>query len=270
MNRVLILTFSIIFLTGCIKTSNNTGSLKVTLYESYELNELFPSILKANELIRKAQLESKVNKSSGLALLDKINEQNAKDTIHGNSSDDFPLLQVLLPNTRQGDDGKVYLDTSAIIAFTLDSTALKHYLKQTASLFPNDLEWKITGKPGGTAKCLHAIKKNHKKEYILDSDIDSVFVLQSHLPGILGSFAEKIADLGVSKYWVNVKLKKEVSSRIGNRVYTLIMETDSIQYSGSIVNFQSNPHQRVMIGEMGQKDFQILKTKFGTRMEIKK
>jgi hypothetical protein len=221
-------------------------------------------------LIRKLQLDTISKKSSGLALLDKINAQEAKsDTIGGTSIEDFPLFKVFSPNTKIGKDGISYIDSSSIIGMPLDTLQLLKYLDQSKALFPNDLKWKIAGKLSGNFKCLHAIKSKGEKLQLFDSDIDSVVVQPIGLTA-LGFVGKKISDLqGISKFWIHIKLKKELSDRLKNKNFTLLLNSGSYEYSGSIVNFMSYPNQLIIIGEMDNNDFQIMKEKFEKRMIIK-
>lgn len=169
---------------------------------------------------------------------------------------------------KSGPDGNNYLDTSTIIGMTIDSIQLLNYLNQSKALFPNDLEWKITGKLSNNIKCLHAIKSNGLKYTLSENDIDSVIVLLTGLTA-LGIIGKRISDLkGISQYWIQIKLKKEISDKLKNKKFSLIMNTDSFEYSGSIVNFNLNPNQLIIIGEMDNRDFLKLKEIFEDRMII--
>lgn len=271
MTRFSIATLTIILLIGCADNKVTKGKFEISLYDSYNLVDLFPTIMKANELIRKKQLDSIANNSTGLSLLDKMNKANAKSNASkAKSIEDFPLFQFLSPRLNVGNDGIALPDTSAVIGLISDSSKLMDYLQLADSLFPQDLDWKVSGMIGDKVKNLHAIKQNSKRIILSESDIDSLIIRPMNFIG-LGSAAERIADINdLSKYWIEIKIKKVLTDSLSNRTYTLILDTDSNVYSGSIVNFSNNPNQYIRIGVVDNKDFHSFKSKFESRMKIKK
>lgn len=254
---------------GCVEEEEiKTCNLDITLYESYDLTELFPLIIDANHLIRKEQLDSIASVSSGLTLLDKINEEKAKsDTIIWSSMDDSPLFNVLSLNTVLKDKEN-YPDTSAIIGFILDSLKLKKYLAQTCSIFPDDLEWVISGKLFDNGKSLHAIKRGKPVITILNNDIDSIIVTPLGLNSFYSELEKKSYLKEYSSYWVELKLTDELKEKLGNKIFSMIFNTGNHEYSGSIVDFESEPNQYILVGEMDYDDFLCLKNKFETRLKI--
>jgi hypothetical protein len=119
MKRNITLFLSIILLLACKENREESGTIKMTLYESYDLGEIYPSILTVNNIIRKQQLDSIAEKSSGSAILDEMNRSRAKsDTIDGKSLEDYPLFRHLFTSYRIGKNGKALFDSLAIIATT--------------------------------------------------------------------------------------------------------------------------------------------------------
>jgi len=270
MKRITYTFLIVLFLTNCNEEKKQHNDIKIKLYESYDLVELYPSLIKANQAIRKHQLDSIANISTGIELVDKINRENArKENSETNSIENYPLFQVLLLNTTLHSDGKAYIDSSALIASTLDSIRLRKYLKQTYSIFPNDFNWIITGKLSGKFKCVHAIKLPRKEINLKNSDIKSIVIQPTGMTG-LGQVGEKIATLNnEAKYWIKLTLKEGLYNLLDNKTYTLILNTTTYEYSGSIVNFRKRPNQEIVIGEMGKNDLEIVKELFKDRIITK-
>jgi len=268
MREKTVLAFILIILVGCGHSEKQSGKIKITLYESYNLSEIYPSLVKTNLSIRQKQLDSISKTSSGISLLDKLNARvNTTDTIHQFTIDDYPLFQVLNPNIKFHDKT---IDSSAIIGFASDTIKLLKYLDQTRSLFPNDLVWKIGGIRNEKSKvyCLHAFKNNAQKVELSVSDIDSILILRSDGIGLVG-MAEEITNLKVmSTYWVKIKLKKELSNKLADKTYSLIINLDTRSFSGSVVNFVSNSTPVIVEGEMDSKDLMKLKTKFENKWKM--
>lgn len=260
----------VLFLTNCNEVKKHQYDIKIKLYESYDLIELYPYLIKANQEIRKHQLDSIANISTGIELVDKMNRENAsRGNSETNSIENFPLFQVLLLNTTLHSDGKAYIDSSAHIASTLDSIRLRKYLQQTYSVFPNNFNWKITGKLSGRFKCLHAIKFPRKEVNLTNRDIESIIIQPTGMTG-LGQVGEKIATINNdAKYWIKLTLKKELYNLLENRTYTLLLNTTTNEYSGSVVNFRKRPNQEIVIGEMDKNDIEIVKELFKDRIIIK-
>lgn len=75
------------------------GNLKITVYESYDLIELFPSILEANKFIRRSQIDTMLMNSKESPILDILS--NEKTLSDGSSVDDYPLYKVFFPNSKK-------------------------------------------------------------------------------------------------------------------------------------------------------------------------
>jgi hypothetical protein len=261
-------TFFLMFLVlSCTQNQPKEISWDLSAYESYSLIELFPDILKANNLIRKIQLDSIANIKTGNSLLDEINIQQAKaDSTSGKSIEDFPLEQVLYLNTKIDNYGKSFIDSTAIIGMIKDSITLRNYLAATDLLFPKNLDWKFSGNFHEHTKCLYAIKNDGVKISFNVSEIDTVFAIPLGLGKLISSV---LKDKDYLNYWVEIKLNKEVSKTLNNKIYSIILKSDNCEYSGSIVNFKHNPYQRITIGEMTYNDFNDLNKKLPKRVKIR-
>lgn len=258
-----ILILIVLTISSCSQKNSN-DSLEITVYESYDLVELAPKLIEANKLIRKYQLDSISN--TGIELLDQINSEAKKsDKIIGNSLEDFPLLGIMLLNVSL----KNVVESTALIATTNDSLKVSHYLSKVDSLFPSDLEWKITGKVGDNAKCIHAIKNGGFSFNLSMQDIDSVRVLGINSNG-MGKLIENVLELNsLSRYWVEIKLKKELSSTLSTSVLTIFYKSTRYEYSGSIVNFKTNPDQYILVGEMDKVDFHIIESSLEDKIKFR-
>jgi len=271
MNRHLYCVILFFLVLGCTNNNQLNDSIEINLYESYDIVELFPKILESNLIIRKKQIDSLAKQKTGLSLLDKINEQTAKsDSFSGNSVEDFPLFHVLQPNIKIGQDGQGYVDSSSIIGITQDTIELIRHLLLADSVFPADLKWKFSGYSKDNFKNVHAIKENGVKVQITNTDLDSIIVIPFGLNSF-GGVIEKISDLkGFSSYSISIKLKNGLNEKLSRRVYSIIFKIKNHEYSGSVVNINNNPEQYIMIGEMDNNDFIVLKSKFESKIRIKK
>jgi len=271
MNRHLYYVILFFLVLSCSDNPQLNDSIKIELYESYDIVELFPKILESNLIIRKKQIDSLANQKTGLALVDRINEQTAKsDSYSGNSIEDFPLFHVLQPNIKIGQDGLGYVDTTAIIGTTQDTIGLIKYLLLADSLFPADLKWKFSGYSKDNFMNVHATVRNGDEVQLTNTDLDSIIVTPIGLNSF-GGVIEKISDLkGFSSYIISIKLKNGLKSKLSRLVYSIIFKINNHEYSGSVVNFKNNPEQYIMIGEIDNNDFTALKNRFETKIKIKK
>ena len=177
MRRIAYTFLIILLLINCSEIKKNQSDIRITLYESYDLVYLYPSLIKANHEIRKLQHDSIVKISSGIKLLDEMNRENAaKGNTESSSMEDYPIFQILSPIIAFHSDGKTYIDSSALIGITTDSILLNNYLKQTCSLFPEDLRWIITGKVSEKYKRVHAIKLSTNAIILSNTDVDSLII----------------------------------------------------------------------------------------------
>lgn len=269
--RTILFVLIIFFIAfGCSNENNNDDKFELNIYESYNLVDLISKIYLSDSIIWRHQLDSIAKVNSGIELLDQINKLEAQNNVfERNSFDDYPLFKILQPISTHKENGLTYFDTSSIIGAVSDTLTLKKYLIMVDSLFPKDIIWKISGKIDNDINLLHAIKGNGLKLNILNEEIDS-FIVKPIGPNKYGGAAKAYSDLkGISQFWIEIKLKKELSQKLSNKIYTMIFRTGSFEYSGSIVDFQNNPDQLIIVGLMESKDFLMLKNKFEDKIVIK-
>nr|WP_319570121.1 hypothetical protein [uncultured Draconibacterium sp.] len=262
MIKYILIVFILLTAFSCSQKDNKTINWKMTVQESFDLTELYPIILKANSLIRQQQLDSLKTQKTGNSLLDELQEA---DSINNNSLENYPLFQILYPNIQTDNNGQSYIGSTSIIGMTQDTVKLKKYLDDVDSIFPTNLEWKISGNLHDNIKCLHAFKNNKAALTLTLDDIDSVFVTPTGIKGVLGLF-DKIE--GNAR--VDIKLKTELKQTLDNNAYSLILKSNNHEYSGSIVNFDNDPNQIITIGEMDENDFGDLENRFKNKMKIRK
>jgi hypothetical protein len=255
---------------GCSNENHQNRKFEISIYESHSLTDLIPKIFLADSIIWRYQIDSNANQKSGIELLDQINKlENQNKKIEKNSIDDYPLFKILHPNATHKENGIMSFDTSSIIGSVSDTLTLKRYLIMVDSLFPQDIIWKTSGKLDENINLLHAIKRDGIKESISNDEIESIFVTPVGL-NQFGGAAKVLSDLkGISQFLVRIKLKNGLRQNLNNKIYTVIFRTDKYEYSGSIVNFQNNPGQLILVGLMDNNDFTMLKNKFEDKIIIK-
>ena len=269
MIRLFISCFVFLTLANCTKRNESeTHAIELSLYESYNLIELSTSFNEANKLIRKYLLDSIAKIKTGSILLDAINKESAKDDSI-RTIEDFPLFSVFIPNTKTSQNGEAYMDTSTILGWTTDTLTLNSYINLSQKVFPEGITWITSRGFSNKYLCLHALK-NINKVLLKENDIDSI-IIEPTGPNSFGGVFEKISDLkGISKYRTALKLNSRLSNILEMNSYTLILKLNSVEYSGSIVDFKKFPGQYIFIGEMTTTDFQILKNNLESKMKIRK
>lgn len=261
--KITFLICVLIILVCCNRESEKelNGS-QISLYESYNLIDLYPALLNANEAIRKHELDSLANEKTGVALLDEIIAEKAKsDTLAKKTIDDFPLLKVFLINTSVQNQ----IESSAMLGTVIDSSLVRKYLAMTDTCFEENIKWKITGELFGGHKAIFALKKNGKTLTLQLSDIDSVIVLPTGLNG-LGGVAKNISDFkGISEYFVELKIRDEIKEKVDSSDYALIMDFNGKEFAGSVTSSE----KYTTIGIMNNVELDYLQGKFENKIMIR-
>ncbi len=234
----------------------------MTVQESFDLTELYPIILKANNLIRQQQLDSIKSQKTGISLIDEL---QGADSANDNSLENYPLFQILYPNVQTDKNGQSFIGSTSIIGMAKDTIKLKKYLEDVDSIFPTNLAWRVTGNLHGNVKCLHALKNNKVAFPLTLADIDSIFVTPAGIKGVLG-----LTDKIKGSAWIDIKLNRGLRETLSKNIYSLIIKSNNHEYSASIVNFDNNPNQVITIGEMDENDFRDLENRFKNKMKIRK
>ncbi len=266
--QIIILLIIIITNFSCEKNRDtNNSQADFCLYESYNLLDIYPAFLEADEVLRMEELDSLSKIESGIALYDKMITEEAKsDTLDGKSWDGFHFFEVFTPNITSQYEWK----SSAILGMTQDTATLIKYLLKTDTCFSDDIEWKIVLGLNSGHNSLHAIKKHKEKIILTSQDIDSVIVIPAGLNSV-GGVIEEISDLcGISEYLILMKLKKDLISKLSDKTFSLITNINSKEFSSSVSDFSSTYNKYIMIGQMDNSDFEILRNKFEAIMKISK
>jgi hypothetical protein len=251
MTKILIFIITLIILSSCTNHKSKIDSYDISVYESYNIADIQDKIIEANKLIREKQLDTILERPSGVELLDKIEADN----MTGSLMDDYPLMQVLLQNARVDSLGNADYGSTSIIGLTKDSSLLRKYIIDIKHLFPEDMQWVITGHPGADYSFVHAFKKAEIIK-LNTSDIDSIF-LPKPFSGILGTF-DKVTSSSEKRVRVFLTLKEELRSSLSNKTYSIVINTQKDKYSGSIVDFSDNPKQYINMGEFSSNDLEGL------------
>lgn len=261
--KFILLVVTFILFSNCNdKTSENTSHIDICLYESYNLINLLEPLILANKIIRQQELDSIAKIKTGVSVLDKMSAAQAKSNSQINGQGiEYPLFEVLALNITLQNEIK----SSAMLGTTRDSAIVLDLLSKADTCFYKNITWKITGQLHNGFKSLYAIKTDKNKIQLNYSDIDSIIVVPTGLNSF-GGLAKKIANTkDMSEYWVEVKVKDDFKIQLENRIYTLLMNINSKEFSGSV----SNLEKYTIIGLMNNDDFQILNSKFENIIKIK-
>jgi hypothetical protein len=255
----------ITFLASCSGENKNNNKILIFLNESYDNNEIFLKIDQANKLIRKKQLDSLANTSTGLEILDKLNKIKANEFSSQSSSfEDYPIYKAFTPNTSLNKDGEAFIDSSALIGFSDDTITFLQLINQATELFPEDIYWKFHGEMIIGYKNVYALKDKSQRICLSKNNIDSILIRSeglNEIGGVLGKIAEA---KGMTAYFTSIKLKNEVFDKLKNGTYGLFLLINSNGYSGSIIKTQTQRNKFIDIGKLKDKDFEILKQEFST------
>ncbi|NPV51657.1 MAG: hypothetical protein HPY60_10760 [Candidatus Methanofastidiosum sp.] len=261
MKKLVYILFCALFFS-CSVSDKKNSDIKLFLNVSYDNTEIFTIIDQANQLIRKKHLDSIANSSSGIELLDVLNKKQAEEfSSQSKSIEDYPLYQVFNPFTSLNKNGNIFIDSSALVGFTDDTTKFLDLVNKVKELFPKDMYWQFEEESIIGYKGVYALKAN--KELILSKkDIDSVIVSSKGLNevgGIVGKYAEA---KGMTSYNTSIKLNNEVFEELENGTYRFCILINSKSYFGSVIKNINRQNKLIEIGVLKKEEVEILRKEF--------